>query len=77
MIAAQVVERGGHVVQGIPRGGREEPPVHNNGDSLVGVGGDVRNAFGGSSNINLGEGASFFINSQKKSETSVVFFSGN
>lgn len=62
MIATQVVERGGgacHVVQGIPRGGggggREELPVHSNGDSLVGVGGDVRNAFGGAVNVNLGE----------------------
>lgn len=26
-----------------------------NADSLVGVGGDVRNAFGGSSNINMGK----------------------
>lgn len=53
MIAGQVGDRG-HVVQGIPRSGREEVPVHNNGDSLVGVGGDVRNAFGGSASINMG-----------------------
>lgn len=34
---------------------RPERVIHNiNSDSLVGVGGDVRNAFGGPSNINLG-----------------------
>lgn len=33
-----------------------ERGLHNiNSDSLVGVGGDVRNAFGGSANINMGE----------------------
>lgn len=37
------------------RGGREEGLVHNNGDSLIGVGGDVRNAFVGSSSINMGK----------------------
>lgn len=34
---------------------RPDRVVHNlNSDSLVGVGGDVRNAFGGSANINMG-----------------------
>lgn len=54
-MAAQVVERG-HVVQGIPRAREdaERAAGHNNGDSLMGVGGDVRNAFGGSANMSLG-----------------------
>lgn len=36
--------------------GERERSLHNiNSDSLVGVGGDVRNAFGGSANINIGK----------------------
>lgn len=39
---------------------RQERVVHNiNSDPLVGVGGDVRNAFGGSSNINIGKFLNF------------------
>lgn len=36
---------------------RNERTLHNN-DSLVGVGGDVRNAFGNTSNVNMGKASS-------------------
>lgn len=58
MSSSMVVERGEqHMVQGIAKSGREEVPMHNNGDNMmIGVGvSDVRNAFGGSATINLGE----------------------
>lgn len=41
---------------------RQERVIHNiNSDSLVGVGGDVRNAFGGAANINLGKSSFIYV----------------
>ncbi|RZC33369.1 dystrobrevin beta, partial [Asbolus verrucosus] len=59
MVAVSQAERPAHVVHpmaGLPSAVQErsERVMHNN-DSLMGVGGDVRNAFGGSSNVNMGK----------------------